>query len=257
MKKSLLILLLLNFAHFNLNAQETNNNSENQENSERQRIYFKGIFSPTIDMQPVGFNESGDLDFLLDDLQYTATGEVPLTSGFFDNIETGIGYKATNNISFEGVFKLTKFHVGLPDVHSVEFSSGSDVGIGIGSDSEVLEFEPRYLGLFNFIDNSSILGSLDTLGIMGKGLYQKSLFDDDSYVYFGFGYGLFAANVPVNDWSHIWSGEAGILIEFTDFTDIKLGYEYTRYAETQNGIVALEGFDRHSVVLGFHLYKTR
>ncbi len=94
MKKSLLILLLLNLAHFNLNAQETNNNSKNQE---RQKIYFKGIFSPTLDMQPVGFNESGDLDFLLDEVQYTATGEVPLTSGFFDNIETGIGYKVSNN----------------------------------------------------------------------------------------------------------------------------------------------------------------
>ncbi len=135
---------------------------------------------------------------------------------------------------------MTKFHVGLPDAHSVEFSSGSD--------SELLEFEPHYLGLFNFVDNSSILGSLDTLGIMGKLLYQKSLFDD-SHVYFGSGYGLFAANVPINDWSHIWSGEVGLLIEFSDFTDIKIGYEYTRFAETENGIVTLDGFDRHGLVI--------
>lgn len=235
----------------------------------RQGVYFKGSLNPIVHAPNPHF------ELMLDDGTHIK-GSVPHNSKFFQSAEGGVGYKK-DGWRAEGVLKWNRFHIGK---HSVEFAAlpnmmmdddmmmdhhmhdhmhddMMDDGMMMMPEDMMMPMTPEDIvmmygaGMMNH--------HIDNWGFLGKVFRDFSLAGIDSdgaRFYVGTGYGLLRSNGPMtSDWSRIFVAEAGVLMEFTESADIQVGYEFTHYGETEHGPVMVDGYERHSAVVGFHIYR--
>ena len=231
--------------HFTASLIETTGvhpHSNDPYNNPRQGIYFKGSINPIL--------HAPNPQFALTFLGINIRGDIPYNSKVLQSAEGGIGFKK-DNLRVEGVLKWNRFHTGTPQVHSVDFTA-----LPMMIYEDLMMYGDEMMILPDDMSNR-----LDNLGFLGKVFYDWDLAGaefDGTHFYVGSGYGLLRSSGPITgDWTSIITAETGLLIQFTRSTDIKLGYEYTFYGKTEHGPVMVDSYERHSAVVGFHLYRKR
>ena len=208
-----------------------------------QGLYISGSINPIL------YAPNPNFAIVFDDIKMS--GAVPYNTKFLQSTEVGLGYKF-KNVRVEGDVKWIRFHLGTPQVHTAEIASLPTYGENGESYADQIQFT---------IDEDA---QADNIGFLGKLYYDWDLTDfdfDGAFIYVGSGFGVVRSGATeateAADWTSIFNIDLGTILELTDSTHFKVGYEYMRFGATDYGAITLDPYDRHAAVVGIHVYKRR